>query len=139
MSIEVFINDVSTYSLQDYNIAYVKFDKKSLNLSITNSGIQGEPKSINMGYSANEYEYVQDRLLKLSDISDFLYIDTDDFLLCLRKHNITSIISSFELLTVKTYDYEFSGRIEGFIENGASQMYMAQKYALELIDELNQD
>lgn len=139
MSIEVFINDVSTYSLQDYNIAYVKFDKKSLNLSITNSGIQGELKSINMGYSLNEYEYVQDRLLKLSDTSDFLYIDTDDFLLCLRKHNITSIISSFELLTVKTYDHEFSGRIEGIIENGASQMYIAQKYALELIDELNQD
>lgn len=139
MSIEVFINDVSTYSLQDYNIAYVKFDKKSLNLSITNSGIQGELKSINMGYSLNEYEYVQDRLLKLSDTDDFLYIDTDDFLLCLRKHNITSIISSFELLTVKTYDHEFSGRIEGFIENGASQMYIAQKYALELIDELNQD
>lgn len=139
MSIEVFINDVSTYSLQDYNIAYVKFDKKSLNLSIANSGIQGELKSINMGYSLNEYEYVQDRLLKLSDTSDFLYIDTDDFLLCLRKHNITSIISSFELLTVKTYDHEFSGRIEGFIENGASQMYIAQKYALELIDELNQD
>jgi len=139
MSIEVFINDVSTYSLQDYNIAYVKFDKKSLNLSITNSGIQGELKSINMGYSLNEYEYVQDRLLKLSDTDDFLYIDTDDFLLCLRKHNITSIISSFELLTVKTYDHEFSGRIEGFIENGASQMYIAQKYALELIDELNED
>jgi hypothetical protein len=139
MSIEVFINDVSTYSLQDYNIAYVKFDKKYLNLSITNSGIQGELKSINMGYSLNEYEYVQDRLLKLSDTSDFLYIDTDDFLLCLRKHNITSIISSFELLTVKTYDHEFSGRIEGFIENGASQMYIAQKYSLELIDELNQD
>lgn len=139
MSIEVFINDVSTYSLQDYNIAYVKFDKKSLNLSITNSGIQGELKSINMGYSLNEYEYVQDRLLKLSDTSDFLYIDTDDFLLCLRKHNITSIISSFELLTVKTYDHEFSGRIEGFIENGESQMFIAQKYALELIDELNQD
>ena len=139
MSIEVFINDVSTYSLQDYNIAYVKFDKKSLNLSITNSDIQGELKSINMVYSLNEYEYVQDRLLKLSDTSDFLYIDTDDFLLCLRKHNITSIISSFELLTVKTYDHEFSGRIEGIIENGASQMYIAQKYALELIDELNQD
>jgi hypothetical protein len=139
MSIEVFINDVSTYSLQDYNIAYVKFDKKSLNLSITNSGIQGELKSINMGYSLNEYEYVQDRLLKLSDTSDFLYIDTDDFLLCLRKHNITSIISSFELLTVKTYDHEFSGRIKGFIENGESQMFIAQKYALELIDELNQD
>ena len=139
MSIEVFINDVSTYSLQDYNIAYVKFDKKSLNLSITNSGIQGELKSINMGYSANEYDYVQDRLLKLSDTSDFLYIDTDDFLLCLRKHNITSIISSFELLTVKTYDHEFSGRIKGFIENGESQMFIAQKYALELIDELNQD
>lgn len=48
MSIEVFINDVSTYSLQDYNIAFVKFDKKALNLSITNSGIQGELKSINM-------------------------------------------------------------------------------------------
>ena len=139
MSIEVFINDVSTYSLQDYNIAFVKFDKKALNLSITNSGIQGELKSINMGYSLNEYEYVQDRLLKLSDTSDFLYIDTDDFLLCLRKHNITSIISSFELLTVKTYDHEFSGRIKGFIENGESQMYIAQKYALELIDELNQD
>lgn len=139
MSIEVFINDVSTYSLQDYNIAYVKFDKKSLNLSITNSGIQGELKSINMVYSLNEYEYVQDRLLKLSDTSDFLYIDTDDFLLCLRKHNITSIISSFELLTVKTYDHEFSGRIKGFIENGESQMFIAQKYALELIDELNQD
>ena len=139
MSIEVFINDVSTYSLQDYNIAFVKFDKKALNLSITNSGIQGELKSINMGYSANEYDYVQDRLLKLSDTSDFLYIDTDDFLLCLRKHNITSIISVFELLTVKTYDHEFSGRIEGIIENGASHMYVAQKYALELIDELNQD
>lgn len=139
MTIEVFINDVSTYSLQDYNIAFVKFDKKSLNLSITNSGIQGELKSINMGYSANEYDYVQDRLLKLSDTSDFLYIDTDDFLLCLRKHNITSIISAFELLTVKTYDHEFNGRVGGFIENGTSQMYVAQKYALELIDELNQD
>ena len=78
--------------------------------------------------------------MKLSDDnSDFLYIDTDDFLLCLRKHNITSITSAFDLLTVKTYDHEFSGRLEGFIEHGASQMYIAQKYALELIDELNQD
>lgn len=139
MTIEVFINDVSTYSLQDYNIAFVKFDKKSLNLSITNSGIQGELKTIYMGYSVNEYEYVQNRLLELSDTSDFLYVDTDDFLLCLRKHNITSITSSFELLTLKTYDTEFNGRVEGFIENGTSQMYVAQKYALELIDELNQD
>lgn len=139
MSIEVFINEVSTYSLQDYNITYVKFDKKALNLSITNSGIQGELKTINMGYSENEYEYVQDRLLKLSDTNDFLYVDTDDFLLCVRKHDITTITSSFELLTLKTYGLEFTGRVEGFIENGASQMYVAQKYALELIDELNQD
>lgn len=139
MTIEVFINDVSTYSVQDYNISFVKFDKKNLSLSINNIGIQGELKTTYLNYSKNEYEYVQDRLIGLSNTSDFLYVDTDDFLMCVKKHNITSITSSFELLTIKTYDNEFNGRIEGFFENGSSQMYIAQKYALELIDEINQD
>ena len=51
MSLEVFINEVSTYSLQEYNIAFVKFNKKTQNLEITNTGLPGELKTTYMNFA----------------------------------------------------------------------------------------
>lgn len=136
MSLEIFNNRESLYSINSDVIKLLKYDKSKKSLLIENCGISCLSKTTYLPYADDEYIIVYNRLKEIAENhSSFVFIESDESLMCLKKYDILSVSTVFDNIHITTYEYEYIEKISGIDEHG---LYLAQLYAIQLIEKINE-
>lgn len=127
-----------TVNLDD--VLYIRYDIQTQELVFSNPK---NYKSMTLDELDVQESYIgfKDQFMTFAEINDdFLLVDAHDVLLLIKKDYITEVKTSFNKIYFELEKHKviLSARVDSFKQNDGEEYNLAQAYALELIEELNQ-
>ena len=139
--LEVFKNSTKTKSIYRDSIRVLSFYKDKCEFRAISKA--GSPTYYaDLQYTVEETEYVKKRMIDFCE-DEFLFIDSDASFVAFRIEDIENVSTNKDTISISAdgycHDLKVSGTVEEMEYGVNKQVYLAQIYAIELINTINEN